>query len=428
MRNIFRKLLVTWLGLLARGVLARHHPRIVAVTGSVGKTTTKELTRLMLTERFRVRTSQGNYNTEIGLPLTVFGVERPQHLTGWFGISTAALALLFQTGDYPEVLVLEMAADKPGDIKHLTAIAPPDISIVTNVRGVHLEFYDSVEAIAEEKSWAVRRLRPGGIAILNFDDTTVRMMRSLASDAPGAVRYYGLTDEADVWLTDITQDRHGQQATLHLKESGQTFKFTTPLLGRHQLYSVLAAFTAATVSGVDPEQALAAASKFETPPGRLRVLAGKDGLTLLDDTYNASPQAMLDALEVLKGFPGPHRAVLGEMKELGAGREQGHTSVGEALAPWLDELVVVGDDAALIAEGAKRAGMDPAKIHFAGSAPEAVQFVNRDGRGGTVLLKASQSVYLERATIALLKDHRDARQVVQRLKDPAHQAQAAGSL
>lgn len=425
-RRIGRRVLVFWLALLARLVLWRRKPSVVAIVGSVGKTTTKELTARILAERYRVRASEGNYNTEIGVPLTIVGARQPRRAAEWWDVTRTAAGLLFGGAEtYPEVLVLEMAADQPGDLAHLTSFVRPDIAIVTNVRNVHLEFYQGMEQIAEEKSWIIRRLKPSGTAVLNADDTRVRLMESLV---PGRALTYGFDEEANVFATDVKQESSGQRATLHYRERVgerlQSWKLQTPLLGRHQLYAIMAAFAAGQVGEVDPAQALEAIRQVSAPPGRMRILKGRDRLTILDDSYNASPQAVLAALETLYHLKKPHRAVLGEMKELGPASRESHQTVGEVAGKFLDELVVVGDEALLIAEAAKRAGMKPKNIHIASNGVEAATFVNTDKRGGTVLVKGSQAVYLEQAVKALLADPQDAKYLVKRLKDPHHRAKA----
>lgn len=426
MKSFARTLLVFWLALLARLVLWRRKPSLVAITGSVGKTTTKELTARILAQRYRVRASEGNYNTEIGVPLTIIGARQPRRFAEWWDVTRQAAGLLFGGAEeYPEVLVLELAADKPGDLAHLTSFVRPDIAVITNVRNVHLEFYQGVNQIAEEKSWVVRRLKSSGTAILNADDSRTKAM---ASAVPGRALTYGFDEEATVSVTDVKQEPGGQRATLHYRErpgaTPESFKLQTPLLGRHQLYAIMAAFAVGRVAEVNPEQIIEAIAQVSAPPGRMRIFKGRHRLTILDDSYNASPQATLAALETLYHLKPPHRAVLGDMKELGPAAAAGHRTVGEVAGKFLDELVVVGDEALLIAEAAKRAGMDPKKIHIASNGVEAATFVNTDKHGGTVLIKGSQAVYLEQAVKALLADPQDAKYLVQRLKESHHRAKA----
>lgn len=413
MRRVLRWLVIFLLKPLAKGVVRKYQPRVVAITGSIGKTSAKEFTAAMLAERFRIRASAGNYNNELGVPLTVLGQRSGTSPTHWLRVFRRGLALRFGKHDYPEVLVLEMGADKPGDIGYLTSIARPDIALVTNVGNAHLEHYDSLEDIAGEKSQLVGNLKTDGIAVLNFDDTRVRIMQALA---PGRVMYYGFTDESHVWVDHIKQTQGGLTASLHLREredgQTQTWPLKTALIGQHQLYGVMAAFCVAYAAGVVPEHALAVAATLSTPPGRLKVFGGQHQLTILDDSYNASPESMLAALAVLGDFPKPHWAILGDMLELGKVSEAGHRTAGEVGGKFLDGLVVVGDRAAQIADAAKEAGMDPAKIWFASEASQAATLLMEHAKGGTVLVKASRAMHLERAVKDLLLDPRDADRLV----------------
>jgi UDP-N-acetylmuramyl pentapeptide synthase len=430
MKRIGRRVVVWTLGTLARRVVRKYQPRVVAVTGSVGKTTTKQLIAATMASKFRLRASTAGYNTEFGVPLTILGQTTGSNLLNpfhWLKVIWQGFELLVRKQDYPEVLVLEMGADHPGDIRALTSIAPPDIAVITNVREVHLEKYPNVEAIAEEKGWLVRNLKPDGLAVLNFDDVKTRILRTYAADR--AV-YYGLTDESQVWVDKIQRSPAGLKATMHFRESekaeARSWPFETQLLGNAQLYGVAAAFAVAYAVGISPEEALRAVSTFQPPAGRLTPLKGKDGLTIIDDTYNASPQATIDSLAVLRDLPGPHYAVLGNMAELGTSSDGAHRMVGEFLADWLDELVVVGDLAAGIADAALAKGLDAEKIHrlSVSEAAKAAELVAGFGTG-SVLVKGSQSAYLERVVEPLLADPRDASRLVQRLKKKEHQANLA---
>ena len=414
MKKIARRLLVFWLALLARLVLMRRKPSVIAITGSVGKTTTKELIGRILAERFRTRSTEGNYNTEIGVPLTIIGARQPRRAAEWWEVTRKAVGLLFGgEEDYPEVLVLELAADKPGDLAHLTSFVHPDIAVITNVRNVHLQAYQGVDQIAEEKSWIVRRLKQSGTAVLNADDPRAKAMAALV---PGRAMTYGFDEESETYATDVKQEVGGQRATLHYRErpnaTPEPFKLQTPLLGRHQLYAIMAAFAVGRIAEVEPKQILEAIKQVSAPPGRMRTFTGRDRLTIVDDSYNASPQAVLAALETLYHLKGPHRAVLGDMKELGPQSQEGHETVGEVAGKFLDELVVVGDDALIIAETAKRSGMNPDHIHIASDATEAAKLVGTDRKGGTVLVKGSRSMHLERTVAGLLADPRDVKDLV----------------
>jgi UDP-N-acetylmuramoyl-tripeptide--D-alanyl-D-alanine ligase len=417
--KLFRTILVGLLTLLARGVLARYRPRIVAVTGSVGKTSTKEVAARMLATRYRVRQTEGNYNTEVGVPLTILGEGMPRSPLGWPWLLVKSLRLLAGASEYPEVLVLELAADKPGDMKHLTGLIRPDVAVITNVRSVHREFYDSIEQIWEEKSWLVRRLKNSGTAVLNADDPRVREMGSLTT---AKIRLYGEANGAHIQLLDTEHGRGGYRATIALGERDETLQ--TGIHSQAQLLSIIAALGAAEALEVPDSDALKAAAGWTPPPGRMRVFEGRHGRTIIDDTYNASPEAVIASLEALQAFPAPRRAVLGDMKELGPESAAGHRAVGRAAAKLVDELIVVGEEAETIAAAAKEARLAAGSIHLASNALEAIKVVEALGKGGTLLIKGSQSMYLEQVVAAELKHPRDRTRLLQRLQNPWHAKRA----
>lgn len=427
MRALFRRFVVWNLRLVSRAILRAYKPRIVAVTGSVGKTTTKDLIAVSVANHYRSRAASGSYNSEFGVPLTILDEQAGGSILEWLRIFGRGWKRVLRRGDYPELLVLEMAADHPGDIDYLSRLVPPDVAVVTNVRNVHLANYESVEAIAEEKSFLIKNLKPNGVAVLNFDDTATRMMRALA---PAGVIYFGLTEESNVWISDIATTPHGVIGTLNMAEidgtTPQKWLIKTQLLGRHQLYGVSAAVAVGLALGIPVPETLAAVADFTPPAGRGRLLHGRSGLLIVDDSYNASPQATIDSLAALKTLPGPRYAVLGDMAELAEATEAGHRMVGEYVADWLDHLVVIGNDAKLIADAALEKGMSAEKIVRAANIREAAAAVDPHKKGGTVLVKASQStMYLERVVERLLADPRDKALLVQRQHDPKHHAKLA---
>lgn len=427
MRAALRRFAVWNLGLAARATLRKYQPKIVAVTGSVGKTTTKDLIAASVASHYRSRAATDSYNSEFGVPLTVIGESAAGSAGGWLKILGRAWQRVLSHQDYPELLVLEMAADHPGDIGYLSRLAPPDVAVVTNVRNVHLMNYESQEAIAEEKSGLVKNLKPNGVAILNFDDTPVRMMRALA---PAGVIYYGMTDESNVWISDVATTTHGVTGTLNVAEidgtTPQKWLVKTQLLGKHQLYAVTAAVATGLALGISVPDTLAAVADFTPSAGRGRLLRGRSGLLIIDDSYNASPQAMIDSLAALKTLPGPRYAVLGDMAELGEATVESHRRIGEYVADWLDNLIVMGEDAGLIADAAIEGGMRIERVVRASNVREAAAAVDPDKKGGTVLVKASQAnMYLERVVERLLEDPRDKSLLVQRRHDPKHHAKLA---
>lgn len=348
--------------------------RVVGVTGSVGKTVTREAIASVLAQRYSVLRSERNYNNEIGLPLSMLAV----------------------TSDH-QYAVLEMGMYALGEIEALARIARPIIGVVTNVGPTHLERLGSIEAIAQAKSELVRSLPTAGLAVLNGDDDRVRAM---ASQSVAATLTYGLGSGCQIRGGDVSLlGTDGIEFTV--ESDWGTRRLRSPLLGRHSAYACLAATAVSLHEGLawdDVEQGLLASG----PGPRLRVLDAGD-IRLLDDSYNAAPVSVLAALEVLKPMPGRRVAVLGDMLELGAYSEEGHREVGKAVPAAVDFLVTVGPNSRLVAEEASDSLSPDAMIHF-DSPDDAVQEVPALLRSGdVVLVKGSRGMRLERLCQAVLR-------------------------
>lgn len=357
----------------------RFSPLVVGVTGSVAKTSTKDAAAAVLGAAMATLRTEGNQNNEVGLPLTLLRLE-PGH----------------------RAAVLEMGMYVGGEIATLAALGRPSIGIVTAVAPVHLERAGSLEAIESAKAELVEALPADGTAILNQDDARVRAFRSRTR---AAVVTYGLDPDADVTAQAVTtRGANGMTFDL-LARVPRPARFHVEIgaLGRHSVQNALAAGAAGLVAGVDDERI---AAGLATPWGRASAHRGAivdaPGLTILDDTYNASPPAMVAALEVLSTLPGRPIAVLGEMRELGSGHDESHRAVGAAAARVAAELVVVGAAAAGIASGAIAAGLDARRVHAVADRDEALAVLQAFLRpGDAVLVKASRGAALETLVEAL---------------------------
>jgi UDP-N-acetylmuramoyl-tripeptide--D-alanyl-D-alanine ligase len=343
----------------------RFSPLIVGVTGSIAKTSTKEAIATVLEERFRTLKSEGNANNEIGLPITVLKMG-PEHAA----------------------VVLEMGMYVGGEIAQLAAIARPRIGVVTAVREVHLSRIGSIEAIERAKGELVEALPANGVAVLNADDfRVVRMRNRTSADA----LTYGFAGEADVRAKDvIAAGLDGMRFTL-VTPVGRV-ETSTPAMGRHGVHNALAAAAVGLAAGVSLDSIAAGLGRGWQAPHRDQIVRLPD-LTILDDSYNASPTSMLSALELLATLPGRHVAVLGEMRELGESHDRGHREVGEAAARLADLVVVVGEEAAGIAEGVGVRGGDVVAVPDREAALQALR--ERLRPGDAVLVKASRGVALE---------------------------------
>jgi UDP-N-acetylmuramoyl-tripeptide--D-alanyl-D-alanine ligase len=352
---------------------ARHDVRVVAVTGSVGKTTCKELIAAVLGTRWRVLKSPANLNTEIGLPLTLLELT-PQH----------------------QRAVLEMAMYGPGEIDLLCRIARPQIGVVTNVGPVHLERLGSITAIAAAKAELVAALPPEGVAVLNGDDAAVAAM---ASRTKARVLLYGQSQQCHIRGDDLAS--HGLEGiSFRLTYEGRDRRVEARLPGRYHLYPALAAAAVGLSEGMTLSE-VATALREARPELRLRVLTASSGATILDDSYNASPQSMLAALDLLAELPGRRIALLGEMRELGTAEEEGHRQVGQRAATCADLVLVAGERARPLYEAARAEG--PAEVRFLTSTQEAAPVLHDELQSGDYLLvKASRAVALESVVDALV--------------------------
>ncbi len=402
-----------FLGRAAKSVIKREHLFVVGVTGSIGKSTTKQAIAAVLRSdlpEHRVRVTDKNYNNELGVPLTIFKQEAPgRNLIAWLHL--LGLGFLARAGIWRSnlrVLVLEMGADKVGDISYLTSIAPPDISVVSAITPestsgvpVHASNYPSIEALVEEKSQIVRNLRSGGTAILNADDKRVFGMRHLTHEH---VLTFGEADGSDVRITKtrvrVEKNDYGLLPSgleVSLESYQRTYDLFIPgVYGKSVAYALAAAISVGQAMDIPEEQMADLGSAFTPMPGRARLIAGIKHTMLLDDTYNASPSSVLSSLRDLAEItldPGQRKvACIGEMRELGEKAVSLHRMIGaEAARLGLDLLVACGIFAHAVAEGAFANGMKPEQVHVIEDTPEAGLFLQRWIKPGDVILaKASE--------------------------------------
>lgn len=395
----------------AKAVLAKYKPTIVAVTGSVGKTSTRNAVAAVLGARFRVRVPPGNYNNEFGVPLAVIGMTSPgRSIFGWLSVLWKAQRLLWKTDPtYPNLLVLEYGADKPGDITALCRFAPPDAAVWTAVSPVHVANYPSYERLIAEKAEIVRHAKPDGVAVINLDDAAVAALKHQSS-AP--LRTYGFAAGAEVRGENLAVDAAMEEpfATLRFDvvHAQERAAVAIPgLAGRAQASAALAAAAVGLHFGLPLAEIAARLGELKAEPGRLRPLAGIKGSLILDDSYNAAPASVSAALEVLAKWPvaenGRRIAALGHMAELGALSEREHRMIGMQAATSVDVLLAVGELSRDMARGAVEAGMDEAHVVELKDSVEAGRWLDAHVKtGDVVLVKGSQSARMEKAAKDIL--------------------------
>jgi UDP-N-acetylmuramoyl-tripeptide--D-alanyl-D-alanine ligase len=352
--------------------------RVLGITGSVGKSSTKELAAEVLEGRFRTLRNPGNLNNEIGLPLSMLRLTESH-----------------------ERAVLEMGFYVPGEIALLCSIARPQVGLVTNISPVHLERAGSMQAIVAGKGELVESLpaAPDGVAILNADD---ELVMGMASRTQARVFTYGLTPSADLWASD-DQGLGLEGIRFILHHGREAFHVHVPLLGRHSVHTALRAAAAALIEGMPWDAIL---DGLQNTQSQLRLVAvqGPRGALLLDDTYNAAPSSVIAALNLLAELDGRRIAVLGDMLELGEFEERGHRMVGARVAQVASELVTVGERARWIADEARRSGLGAARINAVTDSAAATELLRqRIGEGDIVLIKGSRGMHMD-AIIAGLEE------------------------
>lgn len=388
------------LKLMAVVILVRHRPRVVAITGSVGKTSTKAAVFAVLSSKYRVRENEKNYNNEIGIPLTIIGASSGErNIFKWAWVFFKWLFTVILPG-YPEILILELGVDYPGDMKYFMSFIKPSVGIVTNVSFSHIEFFKTVENIAKEKRILIESIASDGWAVLNADDeNTIKMKEHTLAQ----VMSFGKTEDAVVNASHVVynyQEEQPEGISFKLNYDGKNIPIRLRhILAGHYVYPALAGIASGIIFKINLVDIASALESFRAPSGRMNLIEGINGSFVIDDTYNASPMSTLAALNVLGELKAKRKiAVLGDMLELGDKEEFGHREVGkEVLASKVDVFIAVGKRmksavAELVAQGYSPSNIlqfdDPE------SAGNKVQEILR--AGDFVLVKGSQGMRMEK--------------------------------
>ncbi len=420
-KEIIRALVVRILMWEARAVLHKYKPKIIVVTGSVGKTSSKDAVYTALGSSFFIRRSEKSFNSDIGVPLTVLGIPNGwSNPLRWIKNIFEGLFLILLQAPYPKWLVLEIGADRPGDITKSLAWLRPEVVLGTRFPKVpvHVEFYDSPEEVIKEESAPLTWLTTGGVAVVNADDE--RTEDITVGDGVKRITY-GFNASADV--------RGMRYVITHTKKVPTGIAFTVKygwesahvsvpgVLGKTHAQAVIAGIAVAVSVGVPLSVAAEAFSGHVPPPGRTRIVPGLRGTAIIDDTYNSSPVASEEALAILSDVPrvGRRIAVLADMLELGSFSVSEHERIGASVAAHADILITAGVRARGIAAGARKAGMHPDVILEADRAPDAASaVVSIMSEGDVILVKGSQSMRMERVVKSLMAEPAKAKDLLVR--------------
>ena len=413
---MLRTIILALLKFFAKRIVRKYSPDVVGITGSIGKTSAKEAIAAVLSSKFNVRSNYKNYNNEIGLPLTIIGFDETpaRSLIGWFKVFFRAVHLLvIRSRRYPDILVLEMGSDKPGDIKYLTAMAPCKVGVLTFIAPVHLEFFKTIKKIAQEKRIIISHLTRDDFAVVNYDCDLVRQNISATT---AEVITYGFDEGADLRATDVNMildEATGWPTGLNFKVTykGSTVPvFLAGVVADHLIPGALAGLSVGLIMGINLVEGAQALNQIKPLPGHMRLLFGIKNTLIVDDTYNSSPEPTKSALLTMakiKINPAAHRwAVLGDMLELGLETESAHREIGfKVVEAGMDHLVTVGEASKFTAAAAREAGLGEDRVTSFADSVSAARFIqDRLKEGDIILVKGSQGVRMEKVVKEIMAE------------------------
>jgi UDP-N-acetylmuramoyl-tripeptide--D-alanyl-D-alanine ligase len=425
MKSTFKNAIVAILTFEAKILLKRTKPTIIAVTGSVGKTSTKDAIFSVIKNYRKTRKSEKSFNSEIGVPLSVLGLPNAwDNPVLWIWNIIEGFFIACFSRNYPEVLVLEAGVDRQGDMKSLTAWLKPDIAVITRLPDVpvHVEYFSSPEAVAEEKLELVRALKPDGVFVYNHDDPKLlAAVTTVRQPSVGFSRYapsqFTAAADSIVYHDDVPV---GSTFTISHLDEVVTFRVRGSV-GVQNAYTYSAAAAVAAQFDIPLTAVAEAIQSHVGPAGRMRVIAGIKGSCILDDTYNSSPTAVEAALQTLKELRGFKRkiAVLGDMLELGQFSTREHERIGALAATSADILITVGIRSRKTAEGALEHGLSEKNIfQYEDAAAAGKELEQMLKPGDVVLVKGSQGVRAERVVEEIMAEPARAEELLVR-QDPS---------
>ncbi|MFA6587631.1 MAG: UDP-N-acetylmuramoyl-tripeptide--D-alanyl-D-alanine ligase [Patescibacteria group bacterium] len=422
MKKMILKILEWKLTFLAKRVLAKYQPKIVAVAGSVGKTSTVKAIALALAKDFKVGQTLRSYNHELGLPLSILRLETGyRSLWRWIKIFYLGSKLAFgrKSEHYPNLLVLEIGAEKVGDLDKFLKWVHPEIGVLTAVTTEHVEFFGTVNAAINEEFKIIKNLPKTATAVINDDDSNIVGM---AKDIKNPIIRFSQTHQVEVTVTNAAilgesiTDVQGVSAKISVAGSSIPVVIKDTL-GSHSLYAVAAAFAAAQALKVNLSNVSEQMRNYQPPAGRMHLIKGIKNTLIIDDTYNSSPAAAKAAIETLQELKTSSKkyAILGDMLELGSVSEEEHKKLGEFVAGKTDYLITVGEQAKHIAQAAEKAEMNEDKI-LSFDKPEGVGNFLQDRLhpGDLILIKASQGTRCEKIVKEIMAEPEKAKELLTR--------------
>jgi UDP-N-acetylmuramyl pentapeptide synthase len=389
----------------AQGIVSRYKPTIIGITGSSGKTSTREAIFAVVSQKYDSRRPQKNFNNEFGLPLAIIGSDSPgKNPFKWLWLFIKIAWLLTGFASFPKMLVLEYGIDKPGDMDYLTAIAKPTLAVLTATGLAHREFFENEEQIAVEKKKLLAAADPAGAVFVNTDRV------SRIDDIKHAhLITYGHESTAQVYPTTISEDVESDFSThIEVPYRNQNLSVLVHGIGTTHQSAALAAIAVADYLHIEPDLVICGLSEYKPAPGRMNIINGLKKTILIDDTYNAAdPEGVKKSLDLLMRIPRqPKIAIIGTMRELGSVSRENHEAVGRIVSTLpLDMLITVGEEAKIIADTARAEGFSSEKISSYVTSVEAIDHASEILiPGSIILLKGSQYVRLEKLTKELMAE------------------------
>ena len=417
-----KKILIKILKTLSKLVIQKYRPEVIAITGSVGKTSSKEAIAQILDNKFNVRKTASNYNNEIGVPLTILGIQKSpgKSIWGWFLVFIKALVLLIIPAKYPDKLILEFGADHKGDIEYLVEFIPVYIGVLTRVSRVHIQYFKTLGSVFNEKKKIFSNINPKGWAIINNDDDLVK---TLKKELTCKTVSYGIKNESDVQATDLQiMSRDGIIGmNFKLKYQGNVVPAFLPnTLGFAQVYAFLSGVSVALQYGFNLVEVSTFAREYVSPKGRTNLIKAIKNSYIIDDSYNSSPEAAKMSLDLLSSMRslilGKRIAVLSDMLELGRESVPAHKEIGEYVVnKGIDVLLTTGDISRNTYLAAQKLGMGDNDNRYFKDKKDLISYLKSIiKKDDLILVKGSQGSRMEELVKSIMKEPGQAKDLLVR--------------